>query len=56
MIEETSSPQTPSTAIESEVAETFPVHPDPDREIPAIPQDFGGWGPVNPKRRRKRRG
>ena len=38
---ETSCPTTPPTAIECAEAETFPEHPEMDREIHAIPRDFG---------------
>ena len=37
---ETSSPQTPPTAIESAEAETPPMHPEVVREIAAIPRGF----------------
>ncbi len=41
MITETSSPQTPPTAIWSRDAETLRIHPGFDRENSAIPRGFG---------------
>jgi hypothetical protein len=50
---ETSSPQTPPTAIESASAETFPRYPDLDRENPVVSRGFGDRGHLIPNRRRR---
>jgi hypothetical protein len=52
-VKETSSLWTRSTAIESAWAETSYAHPKMDREIHAIPRDFGRCDLVNPNRRRR---
>ncbi len=48
---ETSSSQTPPTAIEPSVVETFPNYPSSVREVPAIPRGFGDVGLAYPNRR-----